>query len=165
MSLAHNFRNISRSFIQNFAHISRWIMVFVISFVFLIGLFYVGFGNFLKISEGQVLGDESRQDIDIERFVNQAALDISHQNLKEARRLLSIILEFEPGNVYAIEMNRKLVLQFNEVEKDILKTLKIVEVQPNWREAWIKLADLYEKTGNSKLAAEAREKARNLKTS
>ena len=67
-------------------------------------------------------------------------MDISGKNFKEASRQLAIVLEFEPNNVYATEMRRKIDWQISEIENEILKTVKIVEVQPNWKEAWIKLA-------------------------
>lgn len=165
MKLTHNFRRISRNKGKNFENICRWFAVLAVLIIFSIGLLFTSFGDFLRNDGNYVLGSKSKQGIDIKELVNRAALDISQENFKEASRRLAIVLEFEPSNVYAIEMNRKLVLQIKEIEKDILKTTKIVEMQPNWREAWIKLADLYEKAGNSKLATEAREKAKGLKTS
>lgn len=165
MKLTHNFRRISRNFSKNIKDICRWFVVLSVLIIFSLVLLFISFGDFLKNTGHKILGDKSSQDIDIKKLVNQAALDISHKNFEEADKHLAIVLEFEPNNVYSIEMKRKLVLQIEEIEIEILKTLKIVEMQPNWREAWIKLADLYEKAGHSNLAANAREKARNLKTS
>lgn len=165
MKLTHNFRRISRNLGKNFENIGRWFAVLSVLVIFSIGLLFTNFGDFLRNDANYVLGSKSRQGIDIKELVNRAALSISRQNFKEAGRELAIILEFEPNNVYAIEMNRKLESRVKEVEFEILKTLKIVEMQPNWREAWIKLAELYEKVGNSELAEDARQKARGLKTS
>lgn len=150
---------------RNSENIIKGVAVLMVSIIFSIGLLFADIGDFLRNNGSHVLGSKSRQDIDIQGLVNQTALDISNKNFREANKHLSIVLEFDPSNVYALEMNRKLDSQVREIEVEILRTLKIVELQPNWKEAWLKLADLYEKVGKSELAEEARERAKGLKTS
>lgn len=165
MKLAHNFRNIFRKLASNYGNVSRSIIGLIVVFFFLISLFFGKIGGFLEFNNLKVLGGKFQPDLDVQKLVNEAALDISTQNFKNARGKIATVLVFDPDNVYALEMNRKLVVQISEINEEISETIRVVKMQPNWREAWLKLADLYDKAENDDLASEARKKARILKTS
>lgn len=166
MKLTHNSRNFSRKVFNEFGTLTRFIIIFGVLAIFFLSWFFESSNIFFKQNES-VSGAKSAktQDVDIKMNLVQAAQDAASGKINEAREKLKIVLEFEPDNIYANDMNSKITREFEGVEKEISRTLQIINLQPNWKEAWVKLADLYDKAGNAKLAAEAREKARSLKTS
>lgn len=166
MKLTHNFRSFPRKEFSEFGILTRFILIFSILALFFLSLFSELSSTFFRLNKSVASAKSTRaQDVDINKFLEQAAEDAASSRINEAKQKLKIVLEFDPNNIYANEMNNNLVRELDGVESEISRTLAVINLQPNWKEAWIKLADLYEKAGNSKLASEAREKARSLKTS
>lgn len=166
MKLTHNFRIFFRKIFSELGTITRAILIFSVLAIFLASLFYESSDLFFA-QNIHVAGVKSTkaEEVDINKNLEQAAENIALGQISQAVQKLKFVLEFEPNNVYANEMNGNLVRELDNVEREITRTLEIIHLQPNWKEAWVKLADLYEKTGNFKLEAEAREKARSLRTS
>ena len=166
MKLTHNFRNYYRKVFSKFETISRLVLVLLVFAIFLFSLFFIPADlNFIKSESVKGAVSVQNGNVDVSKFLAQAAEDIALGRMNEARQKIDIVLEFDPSNIYANEMHSNLTGSHRDVEREISQTLQVIKLQPNWREAWVKLADLYERAGNPKLAAEAREKARGLKTS
>lgn len=162
MNFPQNFRTISRKNVRWFGRLG---LVAIVMVGFLLCLFIASPKGFMGLGGNKVLGTQKGPGVDIKDLLSQAAGDIETQRISAAREKLSIVLAFEPKNPYALEMTRKVQVQLDELEAEISMTLSILNKQPNWKEAWIKLADLYDKAGNVELASDAREKAKSLKTS
>lgn len=162
LNFPQNFRTISRI---DAPWLGRLTLVAVVMVVFLSCLLISRPKSLFGLSEQSILGTKKGPGVDLKDLLNQASGDIEAQRIGEAREKLSIVLAFEPKNAYAMEMTRKIQVQLDELEAEIVNTLSILDKQPNWKEAWLKLGDLYERAGNMELASGAREKARGLKTS
>ena len=166
MKLTHYFRIISRKLLSNFETYTRILIILgVLSIFFLISVYdpsNIFFGQIKSVAGARNSKDMG---VNVDAILRQAAEDAALGRISEARDKLKIVLVFEPNNIYANGINSNLESKLDEINKEISETLEIVNLQPNWKEAWVKLAELYDKTGNLKLAAEAREKARGLKTS
>lgn len=154
MKLAHNSGNIFSA-----------IVGLVITLTFFGSLLQTQYNQWLPVNESGVLGNKARRQIDAGELLISAANDVSGERFKSAEEKLTTILTFDPDNAYAREILNRVNLHFEEIEAQIAKTLVILENQPDWQAAWIKLAGLYEKVGKSKLAIEAKERAKHLKVS
>lgn len=111
-----------------------------------------------------VLGEKKANGVDTRKLNKEAADDFAGGRTFEAEKKLKTVLEFKPANSYALTMMGKVNANSQEIEFEINKTLEILNKQPDWQEAWFRLADLYERSGQTEMADYAKEKAKELKT-
>lgn len=166
MKLTHNIRIFSRKIFSELEMLTRLILIISVLTIFLLTVFFES--SRLKFDSSKSLAAAKNirvQGVDIDDYLKSASEDVAYGRITEARQKLNIILEFEPDNKYAFQIFNNLFGESDDIEKQISRTLTIINIQPNWKDAWVRLADLYEKAGNPKLATEARERARGLKTS
>lgn len=116
------------------------------------------------LEQKNVLGEKKANGVDTRQLIKEAADDLAGARPFEAEKKLKIILEFKPANSYALTMMGKVNASSQEIEFEINRTLEILTKQPDWQEAWFRLADLYEKSGQAEMADYARGKAKVLKT-
>lgn len=117
-----------------------------------------------ELERKNVLGGKKTNGLDTKQLLKEAADDLSNGRPFDAQKKLKIVLEFKPTNSYALEMMGKVSSNSQEVEFEINRTLEILSKQPDWKEAWFRLADLYERSGQAEMAYYARQKAKVLKT-
>lgn len=116
------------------------------------------------LEQKNVLGEKKSNGVDTRQLVEEAADDLADGRPFEAEKKLKTVLEFKPANSYALAMMAKVSSNSQEIEFEINKTLEILTKQPDWQEAWFRLADLYERSGQAEMADYARGKAKVLKT-
>ncbi len=95
--------------------------------------------------------------------LDRADLYLSRGDVKKAEGEINSILVFWPGNVFALEKLSK-IKDKKETYLEISKVEDTIKKRPDYKAAWIKLADLYENVGRVDLAREARSRAYKLTT-
>lgn len=116
------------------------------------------------LARKNVLGEKKSNGVDTRQLVEEAADDLADGRPFEAEKKLKIVLGFKPANSYALAMMAKVSSNSQEIEFEINRTQEILSKQPDWQEAWFRLADLYERSGQAEMADYARGKAKVLKT-
>lgn len=152
--------------VSNFFQIKKVnLRVLVLMLVILLTAFFT-FSYFKKdgLEHKNVLGEKKANGVDPRQLIKEAADDLAGGRSFEAEKKLKTVLEFKPANSYALTMMGKVNANSQEIEFEINKTLEILTKQPDWQEAWFRLADLYERSGQAEMANYARGKANVLKT-
>lgn len=121
------------------------------------------FGND-TFEKKNVLGGKKTNGLDTRELIKEAADDLTSGNTAGAKAKIRSVLAFEPENSYALRMISDIDSNSSEIETEINRTLEILKKQSDWQEAWFRLSDLYERSGQLEMADYAREKAKVLKT-
>lgn len=145
-------------------------MVYGLNFPFLIRVFaiiaLIGVFVYFILSQttvrATILSDKT-QGMNGTLSIERASRLAADHKYKEAQEALLMVLQFEPSNVYANNLLAKVMAMSGETKADILKVGAVTIKRPDYKAAWEKLAILYEITGDTENARQARETANGLK--
>lgn len=130
-----------------------------------IGCIVVLFSNQISANKSKQYAQRLNSDPANSKLRFEYALKLLRErDYDQAQKQLETAYEFDKKNVYVNGALRESLVNSQEIQKEIKKTLETIARRPDYASAWLHLASLYETIGDLDKANLARQAGEQLRT-